>query len=230
MYETLWEHLDRFSLNLMLGSWLHLLTHSSCCYEHCTWGASCVCVIKQKFYSKQIGTFYAQYTFATGLVVVDISKYKCCVYNSKLTYVTTYGSLLNTQKLQNKGHWCSEQVQRVMKSYHGEYLSMDVSMLLIIASAVAYWMCSAYWYSFVEHSFKLNSYEVYRAWYEDVQSMNILVVCTCCCFLLFSSFSASSLSLLLPFVVVGGSVGFVEIITCIYFPYRLFLLAHAHFS
>jgi hypothetical protein len=34
-------------------------------------------------------------------------------------------------------------------------------------------------------------------------------------------------------VVVGGGgvgVGVVEIITCVYFPYRLFLLAHAHFS
>jgi hypothetical protein len=64
---------------------------------------------------------------------------------------------------------------------------------------------------------------------EMCRRMDILVVCACCCFLLFSSFSASSLSMLLPFVVVGG-VGVVEIITCIYFPYRLFLLTHAHFS
>ena len=104
----------------------------------------CVCVCKQKFQSKLISTVYAQYAFSTSLAVFDIIEYKCCVQIPKLAYPTTYSCLLNTQKLLNKGHWFSEHVQRAPKSYHNDYLSMAVSMLLIVAPAVACLVCTAY--------------------------------------------------------------------------------------
>ena len=38
-----------------------------------------VCVFKQKFENKLMGTVYALYAFSTSLVVFYISQYKCCV-------------------------------------------------------------------------------------------------------------------------------------------------------
>jgi hypothetical protein len=98
--------------------------------------------------------------FPQVLWFFNTSKYKCYVQIPKFAYPTTCSCLLNTQKLLNKGHWFSEHVQRVPNSYHNEYLSIDASVLLIVAAAVACSVCSAAYCILVFHIL-LNICDVY---------------------------------------------------------------------